>query len=171
MAASRREIVPDFSAYPDLVVIYLGMRVRTWYGVKTLFGFGPRIDKVGAAGSEGLLHYENNIIFSLRPLHVGMRWYWRDMDSMVAWAKSEPHRQWWKDFLKDTRGVGIWHETYHMRGGMEAIYNDVRHPVGFSAFLPMQEARGSLASRHRVYASPDLSGLPSENLPDMQVSG
>ncbi len=30
-----------------------------------------------------------------------------------------------------------------MRGGMEAIYHDVAEPVGFSAFMPMQEARGS----------------------------
>jgi hypothetical protein len=167
---SRREVVPDFSACPDLVVIYLGMKVRTLYGLKTLLGFGRPVDQVGAAKPEGLLHFENNIIFSLRPLHVGMRWYWRDIDSMTAWAKSEPHRQWWKDFLKDTGGVGIWHETYHMRGGMEAIYNDVGTRVGFSAFLPMQEARGSLASRHKAYASPDLAGLPSENDPDTLMS-
>ena len=111
--------------------MYLGMRVRTLYGIKTLVGFGPKIDRVGAARPEGLLHYENNIIFKLKPYDVGMRWYWRDMNSMVAWAKSEPHRQWWKDFLQDTRGVEIWHETYHMRGGMEAIYDGVTKPVGF----------------------------------------
>ncbi|WCS23019.1 DUF4188 domain-containing protein [Methylobacterium sp. NMS14P] len=169
MGANRRDAVPDFSGYPDLVVIYLGMKVRTLAGVKTLLGFGPRIDRVGAARPEGLLHYENNIIFSLRPLHVGMRWYWRDMDSMVAWSKSEPHRIWWRDFLRDTRGVGIWHETYHMRGGMEAIYHDVAEPVGFSAFMPMQEARGSLAARHGRYASSDLRDLPADNAPDAPV--
>nr|WP_132251879.1 DUF4188 domain-containing protein [Methylobacterium segetis] len=166
MIGGRRERVPDFSNHPDLVVIYLGMKVRALYGLKTLIGFGAPIEKAGAGRPDGLLHYENNIIFSLRPLHVGMRWYWRDMDSLVAWSRSEPHRQWWADFLKDTRGVGIWHETYHMRGGMEAIYNDVQTPVGFSAFLPMQEARGSLASRHRLHAASDLGALPSENRPD-----
>ena len=31
----------DLSAFPDLVVIYLGMRVNALTGVKTLFGFGP----------------------------------------------------------------------------------------------------------------------------------
>jgi hypothetical protein len=165
MMTGRRERVPDFSGHPDMVVIYLGMRVRAWSGLKTLMGFGPKIDKVGAAWPDGLLHYENNIIFSLRPMHVGMRWYWRDMESMTTWAKSDPHRQWWKDFLKDTRGVGIWHETYHMRGGMEAIYNDVTGP-GFSAFLPMQEARGSLKSRHGAYASSKLDMLPVQNNPD-----
>jgi len=38
----------DLSAFPDLVVIYLGMRVRTLAGIKTLLGLGPQIDKAGA---------------------------------------------------------------------------------------------------------------------------
>ena len=37
--------------------------------------------KAGSARPEGLLHFENNIIFSFFPLHVGMRWYWKDFDS------------------------------------------------------------------------------------------
>ena len=32
----------NLSAYPDLVVIYLGMRVRTLFGVKTLLGLDRR---------------------------------------------------------------------------------------------------------------------------------
>ena len=32
----------DLSPFPDLVVIYLGMRVNALTGFKTLFGFGPR---------------------------------------------------------------------------------------------------------------------------------
>ena len=40
----------DLSAFPNLVVIYLGMRLRTLAGIKTLLGFGPRIEKAGAAG-------------------------------------------------------------------------------------------------------------------------
>src|SRR5579862_9388554 len=42
MAAMNRQTV-DLSQYPDLVVIYLGMRVNKLRGVKTLFGFGPKI--------------------------------------------------------------------------------------------------------------------------------
>lgn len=147
--------------------MYLGLQVRTPRGFLTALKFGPPIDKAGAGRPEGLLHYENKIIYQVFPFHVGMRWYWRDMDSLTAWAKSEPHRQWWKDFTRDAHGVAIWHETYHMRGGMEAIYVESSAPTGFSAFLPMQDARGSLASRHRTYASSDLSHLPAENLPDM----
>jgi len=97
----------DLNAFPDLVVIYLGMRLRTWAGIKTLMGLGPQIMKAGTAGPEGLLHFENNIIFSFFPLHVGMRWYWKDFDSMERWARSEPHRRWWQDFLRDSGGTGF----------------------------------------------------------------
>ncbi len=79
-----------------------------------------------------------------------MRWYWRDMPSLEAWSKSDPHRIWWRDFLRDSRGTGFWHETYHMRGGMEAVYVDIGKPVGFSAFMPMVLAHGTMASRHRI---------------------
>ena len=43
MAVDRATV--DLSAYPDLVMILLGMRVNTVTGVKTLLGFGPRITK------------------------------------------------------------------------------------------------------------------------------
>ena len=39
---AKRETV-DLGQYPDLVVIYLGMRVNSLTGFKTLLGFGPKI--------------------------------------------------------------------------------------------------------------------------------
>lgn len=153
----------DLSAFPDLVVIYLGMRLRTWEGIKTLMGLGPQIMKAGAARPEGLLHFENNIIFSLFPLHVGMRWYWKDFDSMERWARSEPHRRWWQDFLRNSGGTGFWHETYFMRGGMEAVYDDVNLPlIGFQAFAPNVPAHGAMFSaRKRLH-------MPGETPPQPQ---
>src|SRR5437773_12107088 len=136
----------DLSAYPDLVVIYLGMRVRTLAGIKRLLGLGPQIEKAGAGRPDGLLHYENNIIFSLFPLHLGMRWYWRDFASMERWARSEPHRLWWQEFLRSSGGTGFWHETYFMRGGMEAIYDDMPKAIGFGAFAPLYQSRGPMFS-------------------------
>lgn len=141
----HRETV-DLSEYPNLVVIYLGMRVSAFRGIKTLLGLGPQIDKEGAKRPDGLLHYENNIIFSLFPLHIGMRWYWRDFESMESWARSGQHRQWWIDFLKDSGGTGFWHETYTMNGGIEAIYDDVTKPLGLKVFAPSMEAKGSMFS-------------------------
>ena len=39
----------------------------------------------------------------------------------------------------------VWHETYFMRGGMEAIYGDVPPPLGLMGFAPIQPATGSTA--------------------------
>lgn len=153
----------DLGAFPDLVVIYLGMRVRTLAGIKTFLGIGSRIEKAGAARPDGLLHFENNIIFSLFPLHLGMRWYWKDFESMERWARSEPHRIWWQNFLRSSGGTGFWHETYFMRGGMEAIYDDVNlPPVGFQAFAPGLPARGGMFSAKRRLRVPgDVPAQPA----------
>jgi hypothetical protein len=70
MKALRQTV--DLSAYPDLVVIYLGMTVNMLAGIKTLFGFGPKIEGSVAARPDGLLLHEN-IFYSLFPLHIGMR--------------------------------------------------------------------------------------------------
>src|SRR5580704_19480886 len=125
MKALRQTV--DLSAYPDLVVVYLGMTVNVLTGVKTLFGFGPRIEASVAARPEGLLLHEN-LFYSFFPLHVGMRQYWRDFESLETWSRSMPHQEWWQSFLRDSGGTGFWHETYFMRGGMEAIYDDMPVP-------------------------------------------
>ena len=135
----------DLSGYPDLVVIYLGMRVNRLAGFKTLFGFGPKIAKSVADRPDGLLLHEN-LIFSMFPPHAGMRQYWRDFDSLERWARSEPHRAWWKQFLRDSGGTGFWHETYFMRGGIEAVYDDMVEDTGFLKFAPIQAARGGMFS-------------------------
>jgi hypothetical protein len=133
----------DLSGYPNLVVIYLGMRVNRLTGIKTLLGFGPQISASVAAKPDGLLHHEN-LLYSLFPPHIGMRQYWRDVDALLIWTRSEPHRQWWKDFLKDSGGTAFWHETYFLRGGMEAIYDDLPQPIGFMSFAPVVPARGPM---------------------------
>jgi len=145
----------DLSGFPDLVVIYLGMRVNRLTGLKTLFGFGPKISSSAAAQPAGLLLHEP-IVYSLFPMNVGMRQYWKDLESLLAWSRSEPHRQWWKSFLKDSGGTGFWHETYMRRGGMEAVYDDIPKPIGFLKFAPIVRARGAMfgaASRGGVQPS------------------
>jgi hypothetical protein len=133
----------DLSKYPDLVVIYLGMRVNTLRGLGTLLGFGPKIQHSVDAKPDGLLLHEN-FIFSLFPPHGGMRQYWRDFESLERWTRSEPHRIWWQNFLKDSGGTGFWHETYFKRGGMEAIYDDVSKPIGMMCFAELKPARGPM---------------------------
>ncbi|MBL8070328.1 MAG: DUF4188 domain-containing protein [Nitrospira sp.] len=151
----------DLSAYPDLVVIYLGMRVNRLTGLKTLFGFGPKIAQSVEAQPDGLLLHEN-LLWSLAPPHVGMRQYWRDFASLERWARSDPHREWWQRFLKDSGGTGFWHETYFMRGGMEAVYDDMANDLGFLRFAPQQPARGPMySSRNRA----QQTGEPTAPLP------
>ena len=138
----------DLSGYPDLVVVYLGMRVNAITGIKTLIGFGPRISKSVDDQPQGLLVHEN-FLFSMFPPHAGMRQYWRDFESLETWTRSEPHRQWWQQFLRDSGGTGFWHEAYFIRGGMEAVYIDINVPVGFSAFALVVPARGPMFSARR----------------------
>jgi hypothetical protein len=133
----------DLSKYPDLVVVYLGMRVNRIYGIKTLLGFGPKISSSAQAQPDGLLCHEV-FIFSLLPMHAGIRQYWRDTDSLLKWTRSDPHKQWWQQFLKDSGGTGFWHETYFRRGGMEAVYDDIVHPIGFKSFAPVARAIGPM---------------------------
>ncbi len=151
MAGKVERVTVDLSSYPDLVVIYLGMKVRSIRGVGTLFSFGSRISRAVEAKPDGLLLHEP-IFYSLFPLHGGMRQYWRDFASLEKWARSLPHQQWWQSFLRDSGGTGFWHETYFMRGGMEAIYDDVGARLGFSQFAPTQIARGPMfSSRQRLH--------------------
>lgn len=135
----------DLSGYPDLVVIYLGMRVNKLKGILTLLGNGPQIDSSVKAKPDGLLLHEN-LIFSLFPPHLGMRQYWRDFESLEKWARSEPHREWWGKFLRDSGGTGFWHEAYFMRGGMEAVYDDVKKDLGMLLFAPQTPAKGPMFS-------------------------
>jgi Domain of unknown function (DUF4188) len=138
---NRRTV--DLSSYPDLIVIYLGMTVNRITGIKTLLGFGPQISASVAAQPDGLLRHEV-FLFSLFPPHLGIRQYWRELDSLLKWTRSDPHRQWWKKFLRDSGGTGFWHETYTRQGGMEAIYDDVVRPIGFMTFAPLLPARGPM---------------------------
>jgi hypothetical protein len=148
MRLDRRTV--QLEDYPDLVVIYLGMYVRRPRGMLRLLGLGPQIQKAWTDRPEGLLLHEN-LIWSLIPPHLGMRQYWRDLDSLERWTRSEPHRRWWLDFARDTGGTGFWHEAYFMRGGVDAIYDDVPGPLGLSAFAPVAQARGRMFSaRHRA---------------------
>ena len=152
----------DLSGFPELVVIYLGMRVNRITGIRTLLGFGPKISDSVAAQPDGLLLHEP-IVYSLFPAHIGMRQYWRDMTSLLAWTRSEPHRAWWKNFLRDSGGTGFWHETYLMQGGIEAIYDDIPQPTGMMKFAPVKIARGAMfGAAHRAGRSAGEDAVVSE---------
>lgn len=156
---SRRTV--DLSNYPDLVVIYLGMRVKALKGLKTLFGFGPKISKSVQDQPDGLLLHEN-IVYSLIPPNIGMRQYWRDFDALEKWSRSEPHKIWWRNFVRDSGGTGFWHETYFMKGGVEAIYDDIPAPIGMMKFAPVVAAHGTMFSaRKRLHLKGEEQAPPA----------
>src|ERR1700690_3916842 len=112
----------------------------------------------------GLLRHET-VIYSLFPMHVRMRQYWRDADALLKWTRSGPHRQWWDAFLKDSGGTGFWHEAYFRRGGLEAIYDDIVQPIGFMTFARVVPARGPL------FGATGRSGKESESKPVLTREG
>ena len=143
----------DLSRYPDLVVIYLGMRANSLRGLKTLIGFGPRINKAVKENPDGLLLHEN-LLYSMFPPHGGMRQYWRDFESLEVWARSGTHAEWWRGFISNPKGAGFWHETYSRSGHIEAVYVNMT-PVGLGRFADVEPARGSMFSARRRLGLPD----------------
>ncbi|WP_309247510.1 monooxygenase family protein [Nocardia terpenica] len=105
MRVDRRTV--DLAEYPDLVVVYLGMRVRRVRGMLRLLGLGPKLYRSHRERPDGLLLHED-VVWALFPPHWGARQYWRDLDSLERWTRSDPHRQWWQRFLRDSgaRGSG-----------------------------------------------------------------
>ena len=167
MASSKpvNRMTVDLSGYPELIAVYLGMKVRSLKGLGTLVRVGPLINKSVAAKPDGLLLHET-MLFSLAPLHVGFRQYWRDLDSLERWTREGIHRDLWTGFLRDPGGTGFWHETYRLKGGFEAIYDDMDAPVGMMGFAPMVKAKGPMFSaRARLKAegvAPDAPIVEAE---------
>ncbi len=158
MESARKRHAVDLSAWPDLVVVYLGMKVQRWRGVMTVLGLGKGIGASVAGKPEGLLAHET-IIWGLS--HIGMRQYWRDLESLERFTRSAPHKDWWKEFSRDGKGTGFWHETYRMRGGMEAIYLDMP-AVGFAKFATPRAAEGGYKSARGRLEQANVSAAPAE---------
>lgn len=164
MRVDRRTV--DLEGYPELVVLYLGMRVRRPRGILRMLGLGPQIQKSWKDRPDGLLLHED-LIWSLIPPHLGMRQYWRDLDSLERWTRSAPHRRWWLDFMRDAGGTGFWHEAYFMRGGMEAIWDEMP-PIGLARFAPTLQARGAMFSARRR-ARGDAAQAPEPVVPESEL--
>ena len=62
--------------------------------------------------------------------------------------------------MRDAGGTGFWHEAYFMRGGAEAIYDDISKPLGFATFAPQQTARGAMFSSRRRAGREDPQVAP-----------
>ena len=95
--------------------------------------------------------------------------YWRDLDSLERWTRSDPHRARWLEFMRDTGGTGFWHEAYFMRGGIDAIYDEVGIAPGLAAFAPLRPASGQMfSSRERAGYDGEV---PAPVLAEAQLDG
>ena len=137
----------DLSGYADLVVVYLGYRARNVAGMRSLLRIGRGLRTLRRNPPDGLLSHEG-LWFGF--MHPGFRQYWRDFDSLEAYTRAPQHAAWWRDFARGSAGNGIWHETYRMRGGIEAIYSGVPK-FGLGGFAPERAPVGPFTSaRQRV---------------------
>jgi Monooxygenase af470-like len=145
-----RRTTADLDDYPDLVVMYLGMRVEEPRGAETVERLAPEIMASVEARPDGLLLHEEVVFPESDPPYFGMRQYWRDFDSLEAWARSLPHKAWWTDYLRDRGGTSFWHETYFRRGGIENAFVDVADgTLGLNRFAPMVRSEGPMLSARR----------------------
>jgi fumigallin biosynthesis monooxygenase-like protein len=141
-----RRTTADLSEYPELVVIYLGMRADEPRGAKTVEELAPQIQASVDDEPDGLLLHEEVVFPNDDAPHYGMRQYWRDFDSLEAWARSLPHKAWWTDYLRDRGGTSFWHETYFRKGGIETAFVDVDGSIGLNRFAPMVRSEGPMFS-------------------------
>ena len=160
MKSKPNRVTADLSEYPDLIVIYLGMRVNSPRGLPTLMNFAPpKMKKALTPTPDGLLLHEI-MTFSFFPPHAGFRQYWRDFDSLERWARSGTHKEWWQNFLADRKGTGFWHETYARGREIESVYIDMPG-FGLGKFAPLVQARGPMFSaRQRVGIQGDSGAEP-----------
>jgi hypothetical protein len=143
----------DLTGQPNLVVIYLGMRVYTPLGLSTALALRREMRKAVNAKPAGLLFHES-FYFSLLPLHIGLRQYWRDFASLESWTRTFPHQAWWKHYRQNPGGTGFWHETYRLEGGIEGIYDFMREPTGLLHCVPAVPPIGRMSSaRERLDVS------------------
>jgi hypothetical protein len=148
MVPSRKFSV-DLSPYPDLVVVYLGFRVRGLRGIRQMMGLGSGVRSITESPPDGLLRHE----FLLWGwMHVGMRQYWRDLPSLEAFTHSAPHSGWWRNFARGAGGTGFWHESYRRTGGVEGIYIDMP-PVGLAGFAAPRAPAGDFKSARQRLAA------------------
>lgn len=140
----------DLSAWPDLVVVMLGFRVRRLRGLPALMRIGRGLATIKADPPEGLLADEG-VRYGWN--HIGMRQYWRDLDSLGRFTRAAPHAGWWRGFLADAQGCGFWHEAYSAKGGFESIYVNMPEPIGLGRFAPARAPVGAfMSSRDRLRA-------------------
>lgn len=155
-------------------LVRLGIMATRAKALPYALKFGKAIDRsanVAIAEKAGLLKSER-IILSWK--HFGYLQYWSNLESLLAWTRSQPHTQWWKDALDRQRRRGdfsIYHETYiSTPKGFEAIYlglGDDR--PGASGFGLLQPPTGHMATARGRVEGPGSTTLTGHPAPHKQT--
>ena len=112
----------------DFVVFLIGMRInkplRVGKWLPVARAMGPMQAELNEHPELGCLHIQN--WFGRTTLSVQ---YWRDAESLDAYARGDLHLPAWRAFnkaIKDSGDVGIWHETFQVpAGSYETIYGNM----------------------------------------------
>lgn len=144
-----------------LVVFLIGMRINAFHRIDRWLpvarAMGPMVAELAQDPTSGFLGAQA-MLAGLRT--VTMVQYWRDFDSLEAYARARDRRHWpaWAAFNKaiGTDGtVGIFHETYVVPPqGSETVYVNMP-PFGLgrvAGLVPATGPRG--AARERLRGSP-----------------
>ena len=161
MQASPDRRSVDLTGYPDLVMIMLGFRLRNLRGLLAMRRIGTGLSQITRDHPDGLLAHEG-MMFSLS--HIGFRQYWRDLKALERFTRSEPHAAWWRAIRELSQDAGFWHETYHARGGVEALYVAMPGPVGLQHFAPERRPTGPFMSARARMQGGAASASPDERL-------
>ena len=120
--------------------------MNAFAGLKRLLGLGPQIAdsvKSQARRAASARRYAFLVVSSASRYATVLGVTLNRWSSGRAPSRIEPGgRISWRD----SGGTGFWHETYALRGGFEAIYDDMPQPIGMMKFASMQPARGGIFS-------------------------
>ncbi len=155
-------IIPDRmtdSHTGPLVVFLIGMRINHFHKVGRWWpvfrAMGPMIRELSRNPESGFLGTE----FALcSPRQILLLQYWRDFDSLEAYARNRDAQHWpaWTAFnrrIGNDGTVGIYHETYVVAAGAhETVYGNMP-PFGLGRVSGLVPATGSRnAARERMRA-------------------
>jgi Domain of unknown function (DUF4188) len=137
----------------DFVVFLIGMRPnRPWKlhrWVPVVLAMRRMLAELSAHPEKGLLGYEQALIGG--PAVVQ---YWRSLEHLDRFSHDQddlhvPAWRNWNRRVRDTRDVGVWHETYQVRAGAyESVY--VNMPLlGLAAAAQPESTDPRTSTGHR----------------------
>ncbi|AXI10982.1 DUF4188 domain-containing protein [Oceanobacillus sp. 143] len=116
----------------DIIIFIIGMRVNKRIAIHKwlpVFNAMPGMIKELYMNKEELGFLSMESYFGFRT--TAMIQYWRSIEDLLAYAKSEKHLKAWKNFNQKTRNndaVGIYHETFQVsKGHYESISVNMPH--------------------------------------------